>query len=107
MIEIIRNNSRIWIGQNDLDNWNIIDNSKPDSIWFHLKSFPSPHVIIQNPEYSKEEISEAANLCKKYSKFKNLKNLKISYCKISNIKKSEKIGSVEFISNRQVSYIKI
>ena len=97
----------IKIGENARENWELIDNSESEWWWFHLKSFPSSHVVLQTNDPTSEELIAAATWCKDTTKYRNLKNLKVSYCQIKNIKKAEKIGSVTFLSNRKVKEIKL
>lgn len=54
-----------------------------------------------------EVIFAAASLCKENTKYRNLKNLKVAYTFIGNLKKKEEIGSVYYHSNRKVKYINI
>ena len=100
-------NIKIKIGENSKENWEIIDNSTLNWYWFHLKSFPSCHVIVESEELSEKLVYFAAELCKKNTKYKNVPNLKINYCKIDNLIKSDKEGSVIFKSNRKLKFIKI
>ena len=37
----------IIIGQKDLENWQIIDESDEFDLWFHIDNLPSSHVIIR------------------------------------------------------------
>lgn len=97
----------IKIGENAHENWSLIDSSEAEWWWFHLKSFPSSHVVLQTNEPTNEELIAAATWCKDTTKYRNLKNLKVSYCQIKNIKKAEKPGSVIFLSNRKVKEIKL
>ena len=97
----------IKIGENAKENWALIDASEPEWWWFHLKSFPSSHVVLETSEPTNEELIAAATWCKDTTKYRNLKNLKVSYCQIKNIKKAEKVGSVTFLSNRKVKDIKL
>ena len=62
-----------------------------DYIWFHLNSFPSGHVKIENENFNQEIILYAGEICKQHSKYKNLKDVKICYCKYGNVLKGEKI----------------
>jgi len=94
-------NSKIIIGQNAKENWDLLDNNE-NFLWFHLKSFPSCHVIILNENPNETTIQKAAELCKENTKYKSLKNIKINYTPIKNIKKSKEVGSVEFKSNKKV-----
>ena len=41
------------------------------------------------------------------TKYRDLRNVKVNYTKISNIQKADKCGAVTFISNRQVSTITV
>ena len=92
----------IKLGENAKENWELSFNSKQSHIWIHLSSFPSSHVIIEHDFPSYELIYEAGLLCKSHSKYRNLKNLKISVTTCSNLKKGDKTGEVMFKSNRKV-----
>lgn len=107
MKDIIFNHTHILIGQNASDNWKIIDISDQNYYWFHLKSFPSCHVVVQSDHLSTELILYAAQLCKNNTKYRNLSNLKIDYTPISNITKGPDVGSVYFKSNRKVNNVTI
>jgi predicted ribosome quality control (RQC) complex YloA/Tae2 family protein len=95
------NETTIVIGENAQENWDMID-FESNNIWFHLNSFPSCHVIIQDEAPDTETMMYAAELCKKNTKYRNLKNIKVCYTKCSNLKKGTAIGSVTYKSNRQV-----
>ena len=95
------------IGKSAQENWDIIDSSDPEWIWLHLKSFPSAHIVITESDPDMDLIIHAAECCKNATKYKNLRNLKVSYCKIKNLKKAEKVGSVYFKSNRKVKQVLI
>ena len=99
-------NSKIIIGQNAKENWDLLDNNE-NFLWFHLKSFPSCHVIILNENPNETTIQKAAELCKENTKYKSLKNIKVNYTPIKNIKKSKEVGSVEFKSNKKVFTIAV
>ena len=97
----------IKIGQSAKENWYLIDNSNQNYIWLHLDSFPSCHIVIEDENPSNELLLEGARLCKEYTKYRNLKNLKICYTTISNLIKGQEIGSVSYKSNRKVKYIQL
>jgi predicted ribosome quality control (RQC) complex YloA/Tae2 family protein len=89
-----------YIGKNAQGNWNIIDEANSDDIWFHIADSPSCHVIANvhldlNKKEKKYVIKQGALLCKQNSKYKSEKNLKVSYTKIKNVKKTEQVGSVQ------------
>ena len=94
------------IGKNSKENWELLNENK-NHIWFHLSAFPSRYVIccFENP--TDEMIQFGAELCKENTKYRNLKNLKVSYTPISNLEKGIKEGMVYFKSNRKVKSIKV
>ena len=77
------------IGKNSKENWELLNENK-NYIWFHLSAFPSCYVIccFENP--TDEMIQFGAELCKENTKYRNLKNLKVSYTPISNLEKGIK-----------------
>jgi hypothetical protein len=97
---------KFYVGQSAKENWSLLDNAKaenPDFIWFHLDSFSSPYVImwatIEDLEKSRESLDKylnyGASLCKSYSKYKNLKDLKIMYTTVKKLTKTDIIGEVD------------
>ena len=95
----------IKIGKNAPENWGLIDKSHDKFTWLHLNSYPSGHVVIECKNPSSEIIYTAASLCKENTKYRNLKNVKVVYTLIENLKKGEEVGSVYYKSNRKVNYI--
>jgi len=100
-----------YVGRNAKENWELLDNMKLKNdkyIWFHLNSFASPYVIMEasiddieeQKDISGNKISSnifltyGAELCKKYSKYKFMNNIKIMYVNIDKLTKSDKIGAV-------------
>ena len=49
----------------------------------------------------------AAKICKDNTKYKNIRNIKVDYCRCSNLFKGLVIGEVIFHSKRQVKQVKI
>jgi predicted ribosome quality control (RQC) complex YloA/Tae2 family protein len=99
------------IGQNAAENFQIIDDSQPDDLWFHVAEFPSCHVIAKindimaniNRKDIKYIVKQGAILCKQYSKYKSVKNLEIIYTEISNVQKTNVIGSVITSNTKNVT----
>ena len=91
----------IRVGKNAQDNWKLLDEANNQDYWFHLKSFPSPHVICNDISL----LYECASECKRNSKYKNFGKIKVSYTQVNNIVKGESVGSVNFKSSRKVKYI--
>ena len=89
------------VGNNASENFSVIDGSKENDIWFHVKDYSSCHVVASIPEDLKLTkknlkyiIKQGAVLCKKYSKYSNVKDLAIIYTTMNNVQKTEVIGSV-------------
>ena len=83
------------------DNFDIIDISESDDIWFHVRDGSSCHVIAKIPAGEKLDkktihkiIKQGALLCKQESRYKSTKNLAIIYTKLRNVQKTGIVGSV-------------
>ena len=99
----IFNEIQIVLGENSEENWELIEKFKnKDVYWLHLNSFSSGHVIILTNNIFDSLLKYSGNICRMYSKYKNLKNIKICYTHLSNIKKGKDKGEVIFNSNRKV-----
>lgn len=90
------------IGQNAKENFDVIDESSEDDLWFHSKDESSCHVVALLPfniVFEKNEkdmiIKHGALLCKiNTNKLNNLKNVPIIYTEIKNITKTKQKGAV-------------
>ena len=107
MKNILYNDTEIIIGQNSKENWDILDKYSSNSCWFHLKSFPSCFVIVNTIDINNDIIKYAAELCKQNTKYRNVRNIKVTYTNTSNVKKADTEGSVYFKSNRKVKEITV
>lgn len=91
-------NLEIYLGENSRDNWDIIDISSQNDMWFHLDNVPSPHVILKitnnKKKINKQTIIYCCSLCKENSKYCNHKKITAIYTEIKNISKGKEIGSV-------------
>ncbi len=94
---------KISIGENAKDNWNLIDSSCPNDIWFHTSDYPSSHVVVSAP-IPKQVIIRCCCICKAHSKAKSIKNVEIIYTSIKNISKTNIVGQV---TTKNVKSIKI
>jgi predicted ribosome quality control (RQC) complex YloA/Tae2 family protein len=120
------------IGKNAKNNFEIIDKSHPEDIWFHLSNDSSCHVIavmnfdhynsvcnnVNDPEkmnlrYSfnideltkKQKlqiIKQGAIICKEYSKRKSDKNVEVLYTNIENVCKTNVVGSVNAFKTKSI-----
>lgn len=100
-IEKLKSSIEFVVGQNAKDNFEIIDASLPDDMWFHVEGKPSGHVIAKIQEVStvgKKELAaivkQGAVLCKSVSKYSTEKNLTIVYTRVKDITKTNVPGSV-------------
>lgn len=99
------------IGTNAQDNVDIICNSNPTDIWFHVADYPSAHIIAQIPlELTNQPnkillpiIKQGAVLCKQVSKYSGQKNLSITYTCVSNVKPdTNKVGTVSLSTSKNI-----
>ena len=89
------------IGSHQSENQELIDNSKNSDIWFHVANVPSCHVIcqlddivIKDKKHLKKVIKQGALCCKIHSKFANVKNLEITYCRVEDLTNTDVIATV-------------
>src|SRR3989338_6339110 len=100
MIEIQTNDAlfTIVIGENSHDNDKLIAQARQNDIWFHLKKFPSAHVILQchdrPDQVTKRHLVECATQVKKHGKYRNLPYLIVMYTQISAVHRTETPGLV-------------
>jgi len=104
--ENIQKSFSFMISENEGEPFKMLDLAKPNDIWFHAEKESSCHVIVSLGEYdavdlSKKEIKtivkRGAFLCKKNTnKLRPLpaKTISFLYCKIGNIRQTEKAGCV-------------
>lgn len=96
------------IGTNAQDNFDVIDASQPDDLWFHVKDMPSCHVVAKIPDdiSDRKQILSIAKrgaiLCKQHSKYSSVQNLEIIYTAIKNVEKTAIPGSVNTTSTKSV-----
>jgi predicted ribosome quality control (RQC) complex YloA/Tae2 family protein len=95
------------IGGSAQENFDIIDSSQPDDIWFHIDNLPSEHIVATLPvdnnfdkKQLKKIITQGAVLCKQYSKYANQKNVSIIYTRVKDITKTAKIGCVLTLNSK-------
>ena len=104
------------IGNNAIENSNLIDESEDNCLWFHADGSPSCHVVLSMDtdinEYknkTKQKIyKQGCLLCKQNTNaLKSSKNEKFVFTKISNLISTNKPGQVYFKENDKLKYITI
>lgn len=108
-IQSLNNTIDFKIGQSAQDNFDIIDVSEPNDLWFHLYGESSCHVIASinteiklDKKQKRQIITQGALLCKQYSRHKSAKNVNIIYTEIKNIEKTETIGTVQVNEQKSI-----
>ena len=95
----------IRVGESAQENWDLIDSSKQNDLWFHVENNPSCHVVLSAESGKtphKSVINYCAALCKDGSKLKNNKNVNIIFTERKNVKKADTTGSVTTKNTRNV-----
>ena len=91
-------NAIIKIGLNAKNNWELLDESNNNDLWFHLDNYPSCYVIVsinKNKKYIDSIINYACKLCYVYSKKKvpeSKKAVCVCYTKCKNVIKGKTVG---------------
>jgi predicted ribosome quality control (RQC) complex YloA/Tae2 family protein len=111
--EIYTQKVKIKYGKNAKENWNLIDESSSDDLWFHIDDYPSTHVLLEynldEEDRIEEYIEKAVQLCvEKTPKIKSyipkIKSVKVIYTKVENIKKGKSVGEVIILNHKLVKY---
>lgn len=97
------------VGTDAQDNFDIIDESEPTDMWFHLAEVSSCHVIAKMPQDIKVDnkqkqqiIKQGALLCKQNSKYKSARSVDVIYTLLSNITKTDILGQVEVTNAKYI-----
>ena len=100
---VLKSGRTVSVGENARENQQLVEEFlDTDFLWFHMKGFPSCHVILEDECPTKDDINEAAHICKENTKYKYLKFAKVSYTKCSNLIPTSTPGTVMFTSNKKV-----
>lgn len=102
------------IGTSAKENFDLIDLSQPDDMWFHVEGKPSCHIVASiheltllreiNKKQLPSIVKQGALLFKQHSKYSGEKNLPIVYTRVKDVVKTSVIGSVN-IKNQKIVYI--
>ena len=92
------------IGKNAKNNFDIIDNSEDEDIWFHLNERPSRHVVAHisklgklNKKQMHQVVKQGSLLCRRLSTRKrrhSSKREEVIYTQIKNVVKTNILGTV-------------
>jgi len=97
---------KIRVGESAQENWELIENSSQNDVWFHVDNHPSCHIVLSVGNYKKTPhksvLNHCAVLCKENSKVKDSREITIIYTLIKNVKKADKLGSVTTINTKKI-----
>ena len=99
----------ILIGENAKDNTELVKESEPDDIWFHLEKESSPHIILKsnftNEIFEQEYLKQVASKLYKFKIKHNCDN--VIYTRIKNVKTTKTPGLVETSNTTVIKYNKL
>jgi len=95
-------------GRDAQDNFDLIDASKDNDIWFHIYGESSAHVVASiddlkislDKKQLRDIIKQGAVICKEQSSYKSSKNVPIVYTRIKNVEKSTPVGTVSIYDGK-------
>jgi predicted ribosome quality control (RQC) complex YloA/Tae2 family protein len=98
------------IGQNAIDNIDVIESSNATDVWFHVSDQSSSHVVATIPhdiQLDKKQlmyiVKQGAILCKQHSRYKSQKNVTIVYTTIQNVTPTNIPGTVTIQNSKTVT----
>jgi len=98
------------LGTSAQENFDLIDSSQAEDLWFHVEGRPSCHVVasLNLSESERKDkkvmlsiVKQGALLCKQHSKYASEKNLPIVYTRVKHVVKTDILGSVQ-ITNEKI-----
>ena len=98
----------ILIGENSKENTELVKESEPDDLWFHLSTISSPHIILKsesNKILDQELLKQTASKLYIYKKKHNCDNA--IYTQVKNVKNLKTPGLVEPSNITTINYIKL
>lgn len=105
IVDIDDKNYEIIIGQNQLENDNIIKNANHNDLWFHLDKLSGPHIILRSKGdlISKRYLNYIGTLFTNYKN--NLPNhYTVIYTDIKNVKLTSQPGRVNVSKTKKIYY---
>lgn len=110
-IPLMNKNILFIVGENAIDNFDVIDNADPNDYWFHINDGSSCHVVASmdldnHIKLSKKEkkyiIKKGAEICKMKSKYKSNQYVSVVFTKIKNVVKTDIVGQVHLLERRLI-----
>ena len=111
-IDSIRGNIEFRVGQNAQDNFDLIDDSSPDDLWFHIDKCASCHVVaimpkgtegVKDKKQLRHIATQGAVICKQHSKYKSESNVSVVYTQIQHVIKTPMVGMVNISRSKAIS----
>jgi len=98
-------------GRDAQDNFDLIDASKDNDIWFHIHGDSSAHVVASindldislDKKQLRDIIKQGAVICKEQSIYKSSNNVPIVYTRIKYVQKSTPVGTVSIYNGKIVT----
>ena len=102
--------SRVHIGQDAEDNWNILSAAKGKHWFFHLTDYPSCYVILECNEPTASEKQECARLCRDHTKYKLSGQVKVDATQCNNVKfdrRRDVVGECDYKDESKVEVLTV
>ena len=102
--------SRVRVGQDASDNWDILSLAKGKHWFFHLTDHPSCYVILECNEPTEEEKLECARICREHTKQKLSGEVKVDVTQCSNVKfdrRRDVVGECEYKNEAKVEILTV
>jgi predicted ribosome quality control (RQC) complex YloA/Tae2 family protein len=98
----------ITIGGNKYENTNLVLNSQPNDVWFHICGAPSTHIFLKNDcklnDIPRQVIKRCAYLCKiNTNSAKSKPKCDVIYTTIDNVETTDIPGTVITQNTKMVS----
>lgn len=99
-ISALKKDIEFKVGENAQENFDLIDHSHGDDLWFHVEGYSSGHVVANiyglslDKKQIRQIITQGAIVCKQQSKYYFMSNLAVLYTKINDVQKTDIIGTV-------------
>ena len=89
-----------YVGENQADNFDLLDFADKQDLWFHVDSLSSCHVVAKvaglkfDKKQMRQVVTQGALLCKENSVYTYMSNLAIIYTYVEYVTKTQTMGRV-------------